>query len=149
MNTPYDDILHLPHHVSEKHPPMSRPDRAAQFSPFAALTGYEAAVEETARLTDRRIELDEGEKAAIDQRLTLVQERLPDPIKVTITYFVPDKKKAGGAYVSVSSTVKKIDDYERTVVLSDGTNISINDILCVDGEIFDDMEMEDDICRMR
>jgi len=149
MSTPYDDILHMPHYVSEKHPPMSRLDRAAQFSPFAALTGYEAAVEETARLTDRRIELDEGEKAAIDQRLTLVQKRLPDPIKVTITYFVPDKKKSGGAYLSVSGTVKKIDDYERTVVLSDGTNISINDILCVDGEIFDGMEMEDDICRMR
>ena len=149
MSTPYDDILLLPHHVSEKHPPMSRLDRAAQFSPFAALTGYEAAVEETARLTDQRIELDEGEKAAIDQRLTLVQERLPDPIKVTITYFVPDRKKVGGAYVNVSGTVKKIDDYERTVVLSDGTNIPINDILCIDGEIFDGMKMEDDICRMR
>jgi len=149
MNTPYDDILHLPHHVSEKHPPMSRLDRAAQFSPFAALTGFEAAVEETTRLTDRRIDLDEGEKAAIDQQLTLVQERLPDLITVTITYFVPDKKKAGGAYVSVSGAVKKIDEYERTVVLSDGTNISINDILCVDGEIFDDMEKEDGICRMR
>lgn len=149
MNTPYDDILLLPHHVSEKHPPMSRLDRAAQFSPFAALTGYEAAVEETARLTDRRIELDEGEKATIDQRLTLVQERLPDPIKVTITYFVPDKKKVGGAYVNVSGTVKKIDDYERTVVLRDGTNIPIIDILCIDGEIFDGMKMEDDICRMR
>ena len=149
MNTPYDDILHLPHHISEKHPPMSRLDRAAQFSPFAALTGYEAAVEETARLTDRRIELDEGQKAAIDQRLTLVQERLPAPIKLTITYFVPDKKKAGGAYVSVSGTVKKIDDYERTVVLHNGTSIPIDDILCVDGEIFDDMEKEDGICRMR
>ncbi|MPM47244.1 hypothetical protein SDC9_93952 [bioreactor metagenome] len=78
-----------------------------------------------------------------------MQERLPAPTEVTITYYVPDKKKAGGAYVSVSGTVKKIDDYERTVVLSDGTNISINDILCVDGEIFDGMEMEDDICRMR
>ena len=149
MNMPYEDILHLPHHVSEKHPPMSRLDRAAQFSPFAALTGYEAAVEETARLTDRRIELDEGEKAAIDQRLTLVQERLPVPTEVTITYFLPDKKKAGGAYVSVSGTVKKIDECERTVILRNGTSIPIDDILCVDGEIFDGMEMEDDICRIR
>jgi len=132
MSTPYDDILLLPHHVSEKHPPMSRLDRAAQFSPFAALTGYEAAVEETARLTDQRIELDEGEKEAIDQRLTLVQERLPVPTEVTITYFIPDKKKAGGAYVSVSGTVKKIDDYERTVILCDGTRIPINGILRVD-----------------
>ena len=137
MNTPYDDILPLPHHVSEKHPPMSRLDRAAQFSPFAALTGYEAAVEETARLTDRRIELDEGEKEAIDQQLTLVQERLPEPTEVTITYFMPDKKKAGGAYVSVSGTVKKIHDYERTVILREGTSIPIDDILHINGELFD------------
>lgn len=136
MSTLYDDMLHLPHHVSEKHPAMSVHDRAAQFSPFAALTGYDAAVQETARLTDRRIELDEGEKAAIDQRLTLVQERLPEPTEVTITYFVPDKKKAGGAYVSVTGTVKKIDDYERAVVLYDGTSVRIDDILHVDGEAF-------------
>ncbi|BAK98138.1 hypothetical protein OBV_09400 [Oscillibacter valericigenes Sjm18-20] len=140
MSTPYDDILHLPHHVSEKHPPMSRLDRAAQFSPFAALTGYEAAVEETARLTDRRIELDESEKEVIDLRLTLVQEHLPEPTEVTITYFVPDKKKTGGAYVSVSGTVRKIDDYERTVALGDGTNISINDILYINGKLFDGIE---------
>ena len=140
MSTPYDDILHLPHHVSEKHPPMSLLDRAAQFSPFAALTGYEAAVEETARLTDQRIELDEGEKEAIDQRLTLVQQRLPAPTEVTITYFMPDKKKAGGAYVSVFGTVKKIDDYERAVVLSDGTNIPIDDILHIKGKPFDGIE---------
>lgn len=140
MSTLYDDMLHLPHHVSEKHPQMSVHDRAAQFSPFAALTGYEVAVQETARLTDRRIELDEGEKAAIDQRLTLVQERLPVPTEVTIIYFLPDKKKAGGAYVSVSGTVKKIDDYERTVVLRDGTSVQIDDILQVDGEAFTGIE---------
>ena len=149
MSTPYDDILHLPHHVSEKHPPMSRLDRAAQFSLFAALTGYEAAVKETARPTDRRIELDESEKGAIDQRLTLVQERLPVPTEVTITYFVPDKKKAGGAYVSVSGTVKKIDDYERMVILRNGTSIPIDDILHINGELFDGMETNDDICHIR
>ena len=119
---------------------MSWLDRAAQFSPFAALTGYEAAVEETARLTDRRIELDEGEKAAIDQRLTLVQERLPTPTEVTITYFMPDKKKAGGAYVSVSGTVKKLDDYERAVILREGTSIPIDDILHINGKLFDGIE---------
>lgn len=96
-----------------------------------------AAVGEIARLTDWRIELDEGEKEAINQRLMPVQERLPGPIKVNITYFVPDKKKVGGTHISVSGTVKKIDNYERVVVLRDRTNISINDILCVDGEIFD------------
>ena len=140
MSTPYDDILHLPHHVSEKHPPMSRLDRTAQFSPFAALTGYDAAVEETARLTDRRIELDESEKEAIDLRLTLVQERLPAPTEVTITYYVPDKKKAGGAYVSVSGTVKKIDDYERAVILCEGTSIPIDDIFHINGKLFDGIE---------
>lgn len=141
MNTPYDDILPLPHHVSEKHPPMSRLDRAAQFSPFAALTGYEAAVEETARLTDQRIELDKGEKETIDQRLTLLRERLPEPTEVTITYFMPDKKKAGGAYVSVSGTVKKIDDYERMVILRNGTSIPIDDILHINGKLFDGIEV--------
>jgi len=140
MNTPYDDILPLPHHVSEKHPPMSRLDRAAQFSPFAALTGYEAAVEETARLTDRRIELDESEKEGIDLRLTLVQERLPVPTEVTITYFMPDKKKAGGAYVNVSGTIKKIDDYERMVILYDETSIPIDDIFHINGKLFDGIE---------
>ena len=140
MSTPYDDILLLPHHVSEKHPPMSRLDRAAQFSPFAALTGYEAAVKETARLTDRRIELDESEKGAIDQRLTLVQERLPVPTEVTITYFVPDKKKTGGAYVSVSGIVKTIDNLERMVILRDGTSIPIDDILHINGKLFDGIE---------
>ena len=140
MKNSYDDIIHLPRHVSATRPKMAVADRAAQFSPFAALTGYEVAVQETARLTDRRIELDEGEKAAIDQRLTLVQERLPVPTEVTITYFLPDKKKAGGAYVSVSGTVKKIDDYERTVVLRDGTSVQIDDILQVDGEAFTGIE---------
>ena len=95
----HDEILHLPHHVSEKHPPMSRLDRAAQFSPFAALTGYEAAVEETARLTDRRIKLDESEKGAIDQRLTLVQERLPAPTEVTITYSLCRTKRRPAAHM--------------------------------------------------
>ena len=141
MNTPYDDILHLSHHVSEKHPSMSRLDRAAQFSPFAALTGYDAAVRETARLTDQRIELDESEKVAIDQRLMLVQERLPEPAEVTITYFLPDKRKAGGAYVSITGTVKKIDDYERMVILRNGTSIPIDDILHINGELFDGIEV--------
>lgn len=140
MSKPYDDMLHLLHHVSEKHPRMSVHDRAAQFSPFAALTGYDAAVQEAARLTDRRIELDEGEKAAIDQRLTLVQERLPEPTEVMITYFLPDKKKAGGAYVNATGTVKKIDDYERMVILRNGTSVRIDDILHVDGEAFTGIE---------
>ena len=93
----YDDIIDLPHHVSETHPPMSRADRAAQFSPFAALTGYDAAVRETARMTERRIELDEGVKAELNARLNCILEHLSEHPQVSITYFMPDEKKSGGA----------------------------------------------------
>lgn len=140
MSTAYDDILNLPHHVSERHPQMSIHDRAAQFSPFAALTGFDAAVQETARLTDRRVELGEDEKAAIDRRLELARERLPSPTELTVTYFVPDKKKSGGAYVRVTGTVKKFDDCERTVVLQDGTGIPVDNILRVESKLFDGPE---------
>lgn len=136
MTNKYDDILHLPHHVSELHPRMPVSDRAAQFAPFSALTGYDAAVKETARLTDQRIELSEEEKAALDAQLRLTAEHIGDGSEVTITYFQPDAKKAGGTYVDVSYTVKKIDDYNRTVVLCNGTSIPIEDILHVDGEAF-------------
>ena len=140
MSTPYDDMLHLPHHVSENHPPMSRLDRAAQFAPFAALTGYDAAVRETARLTHRRIELDEEEKAVIDRRLALVRRRLPESTEVRVTYFVPDERKEGGRYVSVTGRVKKLDDQQRTVLLTDGTVIPVDGILSVEGGAFADGE---------
>ena len=140
MSTPYDDLLHMSRHVSEVHAPMPRADRAAQFSPFAALTGYEAAVEETARLTDSRIELDEGGKELIDQKLSLIQDSLPQSLRVTLTYFVPDKKKSGGAYISVSGGVKKIDEYERQIIMTDGSSIAIDDILTVEGELFSGLE---------
>lgn len=122
----YDDIINLPHHVSTTHPQMSRQDRAAQFSPFAALTGYDAAVKETARLTDRRMELDEYEKTALDEKL---KEALKYPEEeITITYFRPDERKAGGSYLTVRSKVRKIKEYERLIVLEDGTKIPLDDI---------------------
>lgn len=132
----YDDIINLPHHTSSKHPRMSMIDRAAQFSPFAALTGYDAAVKETARLTDERIELDDSSKMELDERLRLVQENLEDAPEVTITYFKPDDKKSGGAYLSVTGTVKKIDDYGKSVIMQDKQKIPIEEIIQIEGEIF-------------
>lgn len=131
----YDDMINLPHSVSAKHPHMPLIDRAAQFSPFAALTGYDAAVKETARLTDRRIELDEYEKDVLNEKLCIVAERIEERRKITITYFKPDDKKAGGAYVIVTGCVKKIDDYEHIVCLTDGTKIAIGEILEIEGEL--------------
>ena len=109
----YDDIIHLPHHVSTAHPPMPAADRAAQFSPFAALAGHEAAIRETARLTDERAELDENAKAVLDEKLRMIQEMLPAHPEITVTYFQPDAKKSGGAYVSVTGRVKKLDLYRQ------------------------------------
>lgn len=127
----YDDILYLPHPTSKNHPRMSLMDRAAQFSPFAALTGYEAAVKETARLTDRRIELDEYEKAELDGKLQRLKEPLANEEEVTITYFVPDEKKEGGSYATVIGYVKTVDDYKRQVILKDGSRIPLDEIIDV------------------
>ena len=113
----YDDIIDLPHHVSETHPPMSRADRAAQFSPFAALTGYDAAVRESARVTEQRIELDEGVKAELNARLNCILEHLSEHPQVSITYFMPDEKKSGGAYRTVTGAVRKLDSFAKTLTL--------------------------------
>lgn len=121
----YDDIIHLPHHVSAKHPQMSLMNRAAQFSPFAALTGHGAAIQETARRTDSFIELEEDQKEQLDEQLQELQNSLSQnpEIKVEITYFLPDQRKEGGAYVTVRGTVKKIDGCRRRILLTDGTVI--------------------------
>lgn len=132
MTKTYDDIIHLPHHVSATHPHMSAIDRAAQFSPFAALTGYDAAIKETARLTDKRVELDESMKAALSNKLQMIADRLKEHPEIAITYFQPDAKKNGGAYVTVINTVKKIDVYKRIVVLTDGIVIPVDEIISID-----------------
>ncbi|MCI5799967.1 YolD-like family protein [bacterium] len=126
--TDYDDIIHLPHHVSQNHPQMSMHDRAAQFAPFAALTGYEAAVGETARLTSERRELDPQEAEELNRRLTDLAARLPDHPEVTVEFFVPDDRKAGGAYVTVTGRVRHISVPEKTLVLEDGAVISLEDV---------------------
>lgn len=132
----YDDIINLPHHVSNKHPHMAPIDRAAQFSPFAALTGHDEAIKETARLTDERMELDENRKELLDARLQLLREHLGEKPTVTFTFFEPDERKSGGAYVTVTGSVKKIEEYENKIILEEGAAIFIDDIYAVEGELF-------------
>lgn len=130
----YDDIIHLPHPVSDRRVRMSNYDRAAQFSPFAALTGFDAAIEETARLTDSRIELDEGGKALLNEKLLEILERIETQPLVAVTYFRYDERKAGGAYLRATGHVKKIDAYSRAIVLTDGRAISLEDVVAIDTE---------------
>lgn len=125
----YEDIIDHPHHVSKKRPQMSMHDRAAQFSPFAALTGYEAAIAETARITDRRVELDEYELQKLDEQLQKILEHLQEQPEVDITYFKPDERKEGGSYVTKRGHVKKLDEYEQVLTMTDGTRIEIAEIV--------------------
>lgn len=133
--TPYDDIMNLPHHVSSTRPHMAVADRAAQFAPFAALTGHDAAIKETARLTDEKLQLDENSKAAIDEKLRYLLEQ--DESEAIFTYFVPDKNKSGGAYVSHAGVVKKVDTIEQIITLTDGISFQIDDLYRIDGDRFD------------
>ena len=128
MNNRYDEIMGLPHHVSTTRPQMPMSDRAAQFAPFAALTGYEPAIKETGRLTNERIELDEEALAALDRKYQLLMDTLDDTPEVTIIYFQPDERKAGGQYVSATGTVKKVDTFGRRILLQDGTRIPLDSV---------------------
>lgn len=138
----YDDIINLPHPVSAKHPQMSLLDRAAQFSPFAALTGHNAAIRETERLTSEWVELDEDRKELLDERLQMIRENLwsgkgeKHLPEITFTYFQPDEKKSGGAYLTISGKVKKIDEYRHHVILEDGTALVIEHLFAIEGELF-------------
>ena len=128
MNNRYDEIMGLPHHVSKTRPQMPLSDRAAQFAPFAALTGYDSAIKETGRLTDERIELDEEALTALDRKYQLLMDTLDDAPEVTIIYFQPDERKAGGQYVSATGTVKKVDTFGRRILLQDGTRIPLDSV---------------------
>jgi len=132
----YDAIINLPHHVSATRPRMSMIDRAAQFSPFAALTGYDAAIKETGRLTDRRIELSEDERIVLDRKQQILLDHINDRPEVSVTYFVPDERKDGGAYVTVTGQVKKVDEFERLLILTDGSKIPLDEIQDLSGELF-------------
>ena len=124
----YDDIINLPRPVSKKHSPMSNIDRAAQFSPFAALTGYDAVIAESGRLTDTRIELDEGGKALLDEKLQVIREHLSQCPEVKLRVFCPDNRKSGGAYEEITGKVKKIDPVTRSLVFTGGEVVSIDRI---------------------
>lgn len=128
----YDDILQLPHHVSNLHPQMTIENRAAQFAPFAALTGYGDAVSETARRTDQKVELDENYKEVLDEKLRGIQSHISKRPQVRITYFKPDAEKEGGAYLTVTVALKKIDSYARKIVLQNNEEIEIQDIINIE-----------------
>jgi hypothetical protein len=136
MNNPYKDIMHLSRPVSSKHLPMSMHDRAAQFSPFAALTGYDAAIEETARLTDRRAELAESSKEVLDKKIRAIQNAIDTIPEVTVTFFEPDLRKAGGAYRTVTGRVKKIDAYQKAIIFEDETSVFFHQIQNIDNSDF-------------
>ena len=129
MSGKYDDIINLPHPTSKRFSRMPLEERAAQFSPFAALTGYDAVIRETARLTDRRVELDECRRQELDAALRDLAARLDSRPEVLVTYFLEDTRKEGGEYVHVSGRLKKIDSFSRVLVLEDGTMIPIDDVL--------------------
>ena len=139
MTGPYDDIINLPHHVSATRPQMSRENRAAQFSPFAALTGHDAAVKETARLTDQKVELGESAIAELDLKLNTLADMSDTHPEISVTHFVSDTKKAGGAYITTTGQLKRIDDYEHAIILLTGEKIAITDILTIDAAVFNGM----------
>lgn len=136
----YEDIINLPHHVSDKHPRMSKEARAAQFAPFAALTGHSEAIKETSRLTTKRIGLDDGLKSILNNKLQLILDKIKDKPMVTFTYFVYDDKKSGGKYITRTGQVKKIDTNNSYVLLTDKTKIPITEIININSNIFNEYE---------
>ncbi|MBQ6152322.1 MAG: hypothetical protein IJJ15_01040 [Ruminococcus sp.] len=139
----YDDIIDMPHHVSKTRPQMSMHDRAAQFSSFAALVGFDSMIEETERLTHTKVELDEAAKAILNEKLNLIDQNITLHPEIRIVYFLPDERKEGGEYVSHIGTVKKIDSFLRTVIFSDSVKIPIEDIYMIDGEWLRHLQVED------
>ena len=136
---PYEDIIDLPPHISEKYPQPTMMDRAARFAPFAAITGYEEMVLEEARPTDERAELDENTLTVLNEKLNIIHETLAEKPEIRVTYFLPDTKKAGGSYVTVAGTVKRIDEYNRVLLMTDGKAIPIDEIFDLESPLFDQL----------
>ena len=136
MSGPYDDIINLPHPTSTKHPWMPMSDRAAIFSPFAALTGHAAAIQETARLTDQRMELDEDTKAMLDLKQQILADRIAERPEISAVWFRPDARKEGGQYVTTVGQLKKVDDIARILQLADGTTIPLDEVLELRSDCF-------------
>lgn len=134
MRDTYEDILHMERPRSKKHPPMSRHDRAAQFSPFAALTGHSAAIEETARLTEEKWSLNEEQRAELDRIWKYLEKKTGEHPKIQITYFIPDEKKEGGLYQTIREQIKKVDPYRGNLLLMDGTSIYYENIFSIEVE---------------
>ena len=139
MSGKYDNILRLPHPTSAKHPRMPVSERAAIFSPFAALSGHAGAIAETARLTDQRIELDEDTRAELDRRQTVLLEHIAEQPEVTVTWFQPDERKDGGAYVTTVDRAKKLDEFKRILIMVGGQKIVLDDIVQVESQLFYDL----------
>lgn len=135
---PYEDIIHLPPHISKKHPQPTMMERAARFAPFAAITGYEEMVLEEARVTEEQMELDESTLAILNERLNIIRESLSAKPQVRITYFKPDQRKSGGAYITVSGIIKRMDEYEHLITMTDGRKIPIDAISDIESELFND-----------
>ena len=131
----YDEIINLSRPKS-KHPQMTLEQRSAQFAPFAALTGYEGQIKETARLTDKRLELDEEAKSILDTKIQIIKEKIAQQPQIEITYFIPDKQKDGGKYVTIENKIKKINPYTNEIIMVDKTNIKIDEIINIQGNIF-------------
>ena len=125
----YEDMLDLPHHTSPRHPRMSLRDRAAQFAPFSALTGYEDVIDETARLTDGRIELSEDARAVLDVKQKMLQRRIAERPRITVVHFVADQRKNGGAYRSFAGNLLRLDEIEREMIFADGMRIKVSDVI--------------------
>ena len=132
----YDDIINLPHHISEHRAGMPMMDRAAQFSPFAALTGYEDVIEETGRLTDASTELTEGSKSQLNDQFRILAEHSAVTPTVTVTYFQPDCYKSGGSYVTITERIKRVDEYEQALRLTDGREIPMEAIRSINCDLF-------------
>ena len=146
MNAPagnphkYDDMIGLGHHISRTHPPMARIKRAAQFAPFDALTGFGAAIHEAGREIEEKKELSEDEIDMINARIAVIQHHIKEQPNIAVTYFLPDNKKAGGRYVTVSGNVKGLDGVKRVIIMADGTSIPIDDVRFIEGSLFDAYE---------
>ena len=138
VNGKYAHIIHLPHHTSKVRPHMTLYQRAAQFAPFAALTGHNAAIRETARLTDKKIDLSESECEKLNQKFTLILANLDEHPTVSMVHFVPDPHKEGGQYTTYTGTIKSFDEYEQRITFEDGAQIKISDIIDIKGQLFDD-----------
>jgi len=140
---PYEDIVNLPPHISKKHPQPSMMDRAARFAPFAAITGYEEMVLEEARVTEEQIHLDEDAVALICEKINMIQEFIDEEPEVRITYFEPDKKKSGGAYITITGTPKRVDEYEQLLIMTDGKKIKFDSIYRLESELFLTLGLEE------